>query len=646
MSARRPPLVQWPVFAFAAGLRALQFLLLLATVFDLTRTAPLRWLPIAASLVLLAGCEGAALALANGALERFLAGASRRFLTAVVLGKALALSALVVLPGASLWKLQATGSRLRRSDLWFAYANWRQLASEAQPRELGALIGLPAGAAIVAGLFFLALSRCRRRSAAPRPAGFLLVGAGAAAALALLWTSDPNVERFGRAFVPEARWLHTRIAAADRHSPAVMPADAASGARIARYEPRPPVRPLNVVLVMLESLSWHLVDRTPAAAPSLGRLREGSAVFSRAYSPSTHSDYAQMAILSSLHPRKYRDHDFYLRLDYPRTLIWDALAPAGYATAMFSCQNERWGNMLRYLDTPGLQALRHAPDWPDAPRHGAGAESKVFEETPVTEWRRWLEHAPQPFFTYLNFQATHFPYSVPPAAPRPFAPFALDFPATFVSYPREKTAVMENRFANALHYADRWLGEVVATLERLGLAERTLLIVAADHGEAFYEHGEPTHGTSLHEEQLRSLLLLHVPGLSPRRVDEPVSLLDVAPTVLRLLGLPRHGNFQGRDDVLESSYRGGERALPFSLQGLVHQDGLLRGERKLIVDHDGASRRLYDLVRDPDERHDLAGESPAELEALGAELDAFLARQLAYYDDELWRRGFYPPPLP
>ncbi len=647
MSERRPWLAQWPVFAATGCLFAGQLLLMLPAVFDLGRTAPARWLPIAASLILLGASEGALLGLANGALERALAGASTRWLAALDLAKALLLAALVALSGAAMLKFRATGGHLRRSDLWFAYANWRQLLAEAQPREVTALLLLPAGVVAIAALGFAALRWTRRRAKSPPLARALAVAASAIAALAVLWTQSPNTTRFAREFVPEARWLHARFAARqDLGTPDEATREAA-GAPIAPYRPVAPTQPLNLVLVMLESLSWDLVDRHSAAAPNLIRRHEEGVAFTRAYSPSTHSDYAQMAVLSSLHPRKYPDHDFYQRLDYPRTLLWDALAPAGYTTAMFSCQNERWGNMLRYLDTPGLEVLRHAPDWPRAARHGEGVESKVFEETPVREWQAWLERgAVEPFFTYLNFQATHFPYSVPPGAPQPFAPFALDFPATFVAYPHDKTPVMANRFANALAYADTWLGEVVATLESRGLAERTVLAVAADHGEAFYEHGQPTHGTSLYEEQVRSLLLFRAPGLEPRRVAEPVSLLDVAPTALRLLGLPPHGNFQGRTDILDPSYRAAGRSFAFTLQGLVHQDGLLRDDMKWIVDHDQGELRLFDLRTDPAELRDIAPDRPDLAAALAAELDDFLARQLNYYRDRGWERGRYPPRLP
>ncbi|MEZ5332956.1 MAG: sulfatase-like hydrolase/transferase [Thermoanaerobaculia bacterium] len=347
-----------------------------------------------------------------------------------------------------------------------------------------------------------------------------------------------------------------------------------------------------------------------------------------------------------LHPRKYPGHDFYLQLAYPRTLLWDALQPAGYTTALFSTQNERWGNMIRYLDTGKLDVLRHAPDWPTARHRGDGAESKVFEETPVEEWRRWLTAVGDgPLLTYLNFQATHFPYEAPPEAPEPFTPTALDFPATFVEYPQDAIPVMKNRYFDALAYADRWLGEVIDTLHATGRWERTILVVTADHGEAFYEHGVPTHGTSLHEEQVRSLLMIRAPGLAAGRVEAPVSLLDVAPTVLTLLGLPAHGNFQGRGDILDGAYDAAGRAFPFSNQGIVAQDGILLDDWKLLVDHDRGTTRLYDLARDPGETRDLSTTAPEEGQRLALLLRSFLGRQLTYYGEKLWEAGLYPPPL-
>jgi membrane-anchored protein YejM (alkaline phosphatase superfamily) len=370
-------------------------------------------------------------------------------------------------------------------------------------------------------------------------------------------------------------------------------------------------------------------------------------LFRRAYTTSGHSDYAQLAVLSSLHPRKYEGHDYYARIEYPRTLLWDALAAAGYATGMFSCQNERWGNMLGYLDTPGLDLLRHSLDWPTARHRGRGPESKVFEETPVAAWKSWLRTVGQgPWFGYLNFQANHFPYEVPPEAPRPFAPWRIDFPASFFSYPPAKAPVFVNRFNNALAYSDHWIGELRAELERSGQWDRTVLAVVSDHGEAFYEHGHPTHGTALHEEQVRSLMMARLPGAAPRVVDEPVSLLDLAPSLLDGLGLPPHSNFQGRGDVLEPGYDAAGRPQFFTIQGMTSEDAVLRDGWKYLFNLDSGQPRLYHLATDPGEQTDLSAAEPERAAELDAALREFLGSQLRYYAERGWQDGYYPPPLP
>ncbi len=610
------------------------------------------------SLLLLELALAAALAcLCEAALGRLHRGWVADLVKALAL--ALAVGGLV----ASSLKFWTTGVHLKESDLWFARTNFRQIVEEAQVAEALVLLGLPLAALALAAGVLVQLRRRRARDAAAGARALALTAAGAAAVLALTFALSPAVRTFTTGFIPETYWLARSTHGFSPPAAAAAAGAAAAGGRgpaIGEYPPRPGtrvaprapgVRPANVVLVMLESVPWSRSGLAPGGregiVPHLERLAAESVVFTRPYAVSTHSDYAQMAILSSLYPRKYDRHDYYGAIEYPRTLLWDALEPAGYATSLFSCQNERWGNMLAFLDTPGLEVLRHSPSWPRAPHKGRGVESKVYEETPVSEWMRWREErGTEPYFTYLNFQSNHFPYEVPAEAPRPFAPFALDFPASFLQYPVEKVPVMLNRFDNALAYADRWLGEIVGFLEARGEWERTALVVVSDHGEAFYEHGQPTHGTSLYEEQVRSLLLLRLPGVEPRVVEEPVSLLDVGPALLAYLGLPPHGNFQGRADILEPGYSAAGRPLFFTIQGLTFEDGLLLDGWKYVVNWDRRERRLFDLAADPGETDDLLAAEPEKAEALDRTLRGLLSRQLAYYAERGWRDGYYPPPLP
>jgi arylsulfatase A-like enzyme len=412
-------------------------------------------------------------------------------------------------------------------------------------------------------------------------------------------------------------------------------------------------RRANVVVLMLESIPWARLFgpfARPESTPRLLELAGRSVVFDRAYAVATHSDYAQTSILASLHPRRLDRHDFFVDIAYPRTLPWDLLQPLGYRTAVFSCQNEGWANMRGFLETPRLELFRHAPDWPDAPRRGDEATSKVFEPAPIASFLSWVDAAPKrPFVAYLNFQATHYPYVVPPGAREPYRPAEIDFGTTFVSYPHDRIPVMENRFHNALAYVDGQVGRLVDGLAAAGVWENTILLVVSDHGEAFYEHGMPTHGSTLHEEQLRTAMFLRLPGEPARRVSAAVSVLDALPSIVAWMGLPEHGNFQGRSDVLSDSYEspaGSSRAFPFTIQGMTREDALLLDNWKFIVNWDRGARALYELDRDPGERRNLAESEPDKASEMERALTNLLLDQLAYYRERGWERGFYPPKLP
>ncbi len=642
-----------------AGLWLLYGVMALAVCVPPLLASPLLWgqrMAVLLFLVFFVAAEATLLVLANGLLEAALAALPQRFrATRLTDGlKALALVAVTCLAGLSLLKLRVTGVHLKGSDLWFAWKNLRQLGAESLGTDRWAPLAVAAGALALAGALTLTLSRLRRGDAEPSARRTVLLTALLTLGAGATWTVYAPVRPFATHFLPEVHWGEQRLraarlrggveAAATQADPRVL------GGAIEAWEPPPARHSWNVVVVMLESIPWSRTTPgggRPGITPNLDRLLEESLLFRRAYTTSTHSDYAQMAILSSLHPRKFLEHDYYTQIEYPRTLLWDALGPAGWQSAMFSCQNERWGNMIAFLDTPGLGLLRHSLDWPDARHKGRGSESKVYEETPVDAWRRWREASDaEPYLAYLNFQSNHFPYEVPPEAERPWAPWEIDFPASFLAFPREEVPVMLNRFYNALHYADRWLGEVATTLRRRGEWERTVLVVVSDHGEAFYEHDQPTHGTSLYEEQVRSLLAIRVPGGEGRVVDEPMSLLDVPPLLLGILGLPPHPNFQGRGDVLEPSYDGDARPLLFTIQGLTSEDGVLLDGWKYVVNWDRKTRRLMDLERDPEERRNLLEAEPQRAAALDGVLGELLRRQVTYYEGGLWREGRYPAPLP
>ncbi len=553
--------------------------------------------------------------------------------------------------GLSLVKFSTTHSHLRAEDIWFLATSWRQVGGEGTATEKRILLfSILLPLAIAAALFAL-LRVARRRG--PRfgvtPA-LVLLAAGLAGLAATTWRYPVGRWAAGT-LLPDTSFAVRAWERATAPDPAAgWKPDPATESRIVPWEPTAAPQRWNVLVVMLESVSWKRLlgpDARLGSTPRLTEFAHEAIDFEHAYALSTHSDYAQTSILASLFPRRGNGHDYFLDLDYPRALPWDVLGPLGWRSIVDSTQNESWGNMIAFLRTPRLGTLRHAPDYPDAPHRGSGSQTKIFEQAIVDDFLRWTAGQPdRPFVAYLNFQATHYPYVWPPTFDPPFGPAPIDFGTTFLSYPTAKIPVMLDRFHNALAYVDLNFGRLIDGLRAQGLWDHTALLLVADHGEAFYEHGLPTHGTTLLEEQVRIPMLLRLPGAAPRTIAQPVSALDALPTIYRALGLPRHGALQGHDDVLDPGYSAAGRPLFFTIQGMTHEDGLLSGAWKLIVNHDRRESALFDLDRDPGERVNLVVAEPERLRSLEATLDRFLARQLGYYRARAWRSGWYAPRLP
>jgi hypothetical protein len=162
------------------------------------------------------------------------------------------------------------------------------------------------------------------------------------------------------------------------------------------------------------------------------------------------------------------------------------------------------------------------------------------------------------------------------------------------------------RYVRELELCDASLGRLVSALSERGLLPRTVLVLSADHGEALGEHGIPHHGTSVYEELVHVPLLIRVPGVRPRRVDVPVTTLDITPTLLDLLGLPRPGQYMGQSLVgfLRGENPKLERPIAFD-QANVR--GLLLGPYKVIEDRKKHTVEIYDLVEDPREQRNLHG---------------------------------------
>jgi arylsulfatase A-like enzyme/Tfp pilus assembly protein PilF len=222
-------------------------------------------------------------------------------------------------------------------------------------------------------------------------------------------------------------------------------------------------------------------------------------------------------------------------------------------------------------------------------------KSEIPAELVHEKFSAWLDQRDsRQFFYWLHFYDPHTPYRPP-----------LEFAKRF---PKGSKGLYDGEIA----YTDVWVGRVIEDLRRRGLLERTLVIIASDHGEAFGEHLELGHGIFCYEEALKVVLIFHAPKLlgEPRTVKARVGLVDVMPTVLDLLGIEIPQAVQGSS--FRSLLAGGseKEERPFYFESLYGREemnwapltGLLHRNYKYISLPDS---ELYDLDADRSEKQNL-----------------------------------------
>src|SRR5438552_96140 len=175
---------------------------------------------------------------------------------------------------------------------------------------------------------------------------------------------------------------------------------------------------------------------------------------------------------------------------------------------------------------------------------------------------------------------THYPYSSTQEPP----------PGMFASDPDQ------NRYLGAVQSSDSAITSVLDHLTDRGLLNSTLVVVIGDHGEAFGEHGFRVHGNSIYEEETRIPLLLISPRISMHGLNETLGgLIDVAPTILHILGLPPETSWEGRS--LFDANRSDQLFLFAPNHEMVA--GYRQGHRKFMYQVSRDKAFVYDLISDP-----------------------------------------------
>ena len=246
----------------------------------------------------------------------------------------------------------------------------------------------------------------------------------------------------------------------------------------------------------------------------------------------------------------------------------------------------------------------------------------------------WLRaHATERFFLFLHIVDPHQPYNPPPEHAAPFIDPGYEgkIGSSYGGWADPSWNDADRRriidlYDGEVHVSDSLVGRVLDTVAALGLSERTVIAITADHGEELLDHSFLGHGHSLYDELLHVPLIVHFPGGRPhRRIEHQVRTMDLFPTLLEALALPVPAGLEG---VSLFPMARGEAANPETDRAFAEylftepeRKAIRQGDRKLILDPAAGTTELFDLRADPHEQKNIAAREPERAAELRVALE-------------------------
>jgi choline-sulfatase len=431
----------------------------------------------------------------------------------------------------------------------------------------------------------------------------------------------------------------------------------------------------NVLLLMVDQLaaSWLPAwGHEVVQAPNIESLAADGVVFESAYCPSPLCAPSRSSMLTGRLPSRIGVYDNAAELRASEPTLMHRLRAAGYATCLSGKMHfvgpdqlhgfeqrlttdvypadldwtpdwrlpltERlpWYHTMESVLTPGVCAASMQMDYDDEVAHRAVRGLHDLARDP----------GGRPFFLCVSFTSPHDPWELRPRYWDRYDPAAIALPAVG-PIPREQTDPHSVRLRDmsgideaplsdeqvrrarhgyyaAISYVDERIGEVLAALDESGLRDDTIVLFTADHGEMLGERGL-WYKMAFFEAAARVPLIASAPGrIGAGRMDEPVSTLDLVPTLVDVCGLGGGGALDGRS---LAPALGGERLAPSDVAVEYLAEGvnspavmLRRGRHKYIWCADDPEQ-LFDVEADPHELDDLADGEPELCAGLRAEVE-------------------------
>ena len=372
---------------------------------------------------------------------------------------------------------------------------------------------------------------------------------------------------------------------------------AAAGVVSAGYVLRKAVAPRSIVLVTIDTLRADrlgVYGRSPSLTPQIDALAGRGVVFESAWTTAPITVPAHATLLTGLLPPKHG-----LRVNEPTAplppqadrrffTLAEVLREQGYATGAFVSSSVLRGNATGL--SAGFDVYDDVP--PAAPGALHDAERPGRGEETVEKALAWARSQDGSMFLWVHLFDPHAPYDAP------------------VGWGAGASHTADAQGYDAeVAYADHCVGRLVKGLADSGRGD-VVVAVTADHGEGLGEHGEAAHGFLVHEATLHVPLIVTAPGLPPGRERNPVSTVDLFPTLLAIAGQSIPPQVNGAPLLAKGTGVEATRKLyAESIYGWhacrwAQTFALRRGDVKIVAS--GARTMVFDLSKDPKEEHPAA----------------------------------------
>lgn len=451
--------------------------------------------------------------------------------------------------------------------------------------------------------------------------------------------------------------------------------------------PRTTAQRPNIVFIVVDALrADHLgaYGYDPRISPHLDALAQQGVLFQEAHAQSSWTLPSVASFITSLYPSELQvqcRQDLsvcYHRIDEMRTTMAEVMHEAGYETYAYLTNpwlqpadgflqgvdhfSFIWGNApfdrSFLMERPLLRSVLHIvpplqPAFEEGysllfdPRLSTGNRGELINYHALRALR---QHPREPFFLWLHYMEPHTPYN----PDRPFRPISPEItpqqeqslrelgflPTLGASSPEnapslnlttEEHEALVSLYDGSIAEVDQLIGEILTVLDREGLRERTMVVVTADHGEEFCDHGGYSHGQTMYRETIRVPLIINGPMITVpgQTVETPVRLLDLLPTLAEAIGQPVPSEargesllslLQGEDLEGQPIYSEYTYQPPYDLRAVLY-----RGY-KLIYCPSRQQAELYNVVQDPTEQFDLAQREPASVDEMMTLLEEWMER--------------------